>query len=140
MTNRPMHEVITRRQPITLPPEASVQNACQEMRNHRVGAILVTDPQGRLLGIFTGRDAICRMVAEGRDPKRTTLRDVMTENPECMPAHCQAIEALRLMRDGGFRHVPVMKGDRLVGIVSRGDFLADEQGRLEEESRLWERL
>ena len=52
----------------------------------------------------------------------------------------QAIEALRLMRDGGFRHVPVVDGDRLVGVVSRGDFLADERGRLEAESELWERL
>ena len=69
MTNRHMHEIITRRHPITLPPEASVQHACQEMRNHRIGAILVTDPHGRLLGIFTGRDAICRMLAEGRDPQ-----------------------------------------------------------------------
>ena len=51
-----------------------------------------------------------------------------------------AIEALRLMRDGGFRHVPVVEGDRLVGVVSRGDFLGQEQARLEDESVLWERL
>jgi CBS domain-containing protein len=140
MTNRHMHEIITRRHPITLPPEASVQHACQEMRNHRIGAILVTDPHGRLLGVFTGRDAICRIIAEGRDPHATRLRDVMTANPETMPPHVQAIEALRLMRDGGFRHVPVVDGDRLVGVVSRGDFLADERGRLEAESDLWERL
>jgi CBS domain-containing protein len=140
MTNRHMHEIITRRHPITLPPEASVQHACQEMRNHRIGAILVTDPHGRLLGVFTGRDAICRIIAEGRDPHATRLRDVMTANPETMPPHVQAIEALRLMRDGGFRHVPVVDGDRLVGVVSRGDFLADERGRLEAESELWERL
>jgi CBS domain-containing protein len=140
MTNRHMHEIITRRHPVTLPPEASVQHACQEMRNHRIGAILVTDPHGRLLGVFTGRDAICRIIAEGRDPHATRLRDVMTANPETMPPHVQAIEALRLMRDGGFRHVPVVDGDRLVGVVSRGDFLADERGRLEAESELWERL
>ena len=140
MTNRHMHEIITRRHPITLPPEASVQHACQEMRNHRIGAILVTDPHGRVLGIFTGRDAICRILAEGRDPHATRLREVMTANPESMPPHVQAIEALRLMRDGGFRHIPVVDGDRLVGMVSRGDFLAEERGRLEAESHLWERL
>jgi CBS domain-containing protein len=140
MSNRHMHEIITRRHPVSLPPEASVQHACQEMRKHRIGAILVTDPHGRLLGIFTGRDAICRMLAEGRDPKATRLREVMTENPDCMPPHCSAIEALRLMRDGGFRHVPVMDGERLVGIVSRGDFQGTEHTRLEEESHLWERM
>ena len=140
MTNRHMHEIITRRHPITLPPGASVRHACQAMRQHRIGAVLVTDPQGGLLGIFTGRDAINRVVAEGRDPHTTCLSDVMTGSPETMPPHVQAIEALRLMRDGGFRHIPVVDGDRLVGIVSRGDFLADEHGRLEAESDLWERL
>ncbi|WP_242481746.1 CBS domain-containing protein [Paracraurococcus ruber] len=135
-----MHEIITRRHPITLPPEASVQHACQEMRNHRIGAVLVTDPRGRLLGIFTGRDAICRMLAEGRDPHGTRLREVMTPDPECCAPQIRAIEALRLMRDGGFRHIPVVDGHRLVGIVSRGDFLSDEHARLEDESHLWERI
>jgi len=140
MTNRPMHEIITRRHPISLPPEASVRHACLEMRNHRIGAILVTDPHGRLLGIFTGRDVTNRVVAEGLDPHATRLDAVMTVRPETMPPHVQAIEALRLMRDGGFRHIPVVDGHRLVGIVSRGDFQAAEHGRLEAESYLWERL
>ena len=140
MTNRHMHEIITRRHPSTLPPEASVQHACQEMRNHRVGAILVTDRHGRLLGIFTGRDAICRMLADGRDPKATRLRDAMTPNPECCAPHVTAIEALRLMRDCGCRHLPVVEGERLLGIVSRGDFKGLEQARLDEETGLWERL
>lgn len=139
-TNRPMQEIVLRRTPVTLPPEATVQEACREMRNHRIGAVLVTDSAGQLKGIFTGRDAICRMLAEGRDPARTQLAEVMTSCPECLGPQVTAIEALRLMRDGGFRHVPVVEGDRLVGIVSRGDFLGQEQARLEEESVLWERL
>jgi len=140
MQQRPMQDVIIRRQPVTLPPEATVQQACQAMRQHRIGAVLVTDPGRRLLGIFTGRDAICRMLAEGRDPASTALAAVMTPRPTCMPPDARAIEALRLMRDGGFRHVPVVDGERLLGVVSRGDFHGDEQSRLEEESTLWERL
>jgi CBS domain-containing protein len=140
MTNRPMHEVITRRQPVTLPPAASVQEACQAMRQHRIGAVLVTDEVGRLLGIFTGRDAIARVLAEGRDAATTRLQAVMTPQPHCCAPHRRAIEALRLMRDGGFRHIPVVEGERLVGIVSRGDFLGAEQARIEEETALWERL
>jgi CBS domain-containing protein len=139
-TNRPMQDVIVRRKPVTLPPEATVQRACQEMRAHRIGAVLVTDPGGRLLGIFTGRDAICRMLAEGRDPTATRLAEVMTARPECLGPQVTAIEALRLMRDGGFRHVPVLDGGRLVGVVSRGDFLGQEHTRLEDEAQLWERL
>lgn len=140
MTNRPMHEVVVRRTPVTLAPDATVQAACAEMRNHRIGAVLVTDRHGRLLGIFTGRDAICRMLAEGRDPARTTLDQVMTRNPETLGPRHRAIEALRLMRDGGFRHLPVVDGERLVGIVSRGDFQGMEHARLEDESHLWERI
>ncbi|WP_135467591.1 CBS domain-containing protein [Crenalkalicoccus roseus] len=140
MTNRPMQEIIVRRTPVTLPPDATVQQACQRMRDSRIGAVLVTDAAGRLLGIFTGRDAICRMLAEGRDPARTRLGEVMTPRPECLGPRARAIEALRLMRDCGFRHVPVVDGERLLGIVSRGDFQGTEQARLEEESHLWERL
>ncbi len=140
MTDRPMQEIIIRRAPVTLHPEATVQQACAEMRDHRIGAVLVTDAAGRLLGIFTGRDAICRMLAEGRDPATTCLREVMTPNPETLGPRQRAIEALRLMRDSGFRHVPVVDGDQLLGIVSRGDFRAGEQLHLEDESHLWERM
>jgi CBS domain-containing protein len=138
--HRTMQEVIIRRQPVTLPPEATVQQACCEMRNHRIGAVLVTDAEGRLLGIFTGRDAICRMLVEGRDAQRTPLSAVMTRKPETMAPSTKAVEALRLMRDGGFRHIPVVEGERLVGIVSRGDFRSSEHARLEEDDHLWERL
>lgn len=140
MTSRHMHEVITRRSPVTLRPEASVQQATQAMRDHHIGAVLVTDHAGRLLGIFTGRDAIGRMLAEARDPRTTRLEDVMTKRPESLAPHATAMEALRMMRDSGFRHVPVVHGERLVGIVSRGDFHLQEHARLEEESTLWERL
>jgi CBS domain-containing protein len=140
MTDRPMQEIIVRRSPVTLPPGATVQAACTEMRNRRIGAVLVTDPEGRLLGIFTGRDAICRMLAEGRDPRSTRLEEVMTRGPETLGPRVKAIEALRLMRDGGFRHTPVVEGDRLLGIVSRGDFRGQEHARIEEESHLWERI
>jgi CBS domain-containing protein len=140
MTNRPMHEVMHRRSPVTLHPEATVQEACVAMRNHRVGAVMVIDHAGGLLGIFTGRDAVGRMLAEARDPCATRLAEVMTRGPACLGPHHTAIEALRLMRDSGFRHVPVVHGGQLLGIVSRGDFHGHETARLDEESVLWERL
>ena len=141
MVNRHMHEIILRRrEPVAMRPEATVQEACREMRNHRIGAVLVRDRQGRLQGIFTGRDAVCRMLAECRDPARTTLEKVMTKGPEVVGPRITAIEALRLMRDCGCRHLPVVEGERLLGIVSRGDFEGLEQARLDEETGLWERL
>ena len=106
----------------------------------RIGAIVVTDEQERLLGIFTGRDA-SRMLAEAKDPIETCLRDVMTCNPDTVSPRQTAIEALRLMQDGGFRHVPVVsETGRVVGIASRYDFRGLEQDRLDEETGYWERI
>ena len=140
MTNRPMLEIVVRREPVTLPPDATVLEAARTMREQRVGAVLVTDPDGALLGIFTGRDAVCRMLAEKRDPARTTLSEAMTRKPETIGPQAKAIEALRLMQDCGVRHLPVVDRARLIGVVSRGDFRGSEQARLDEETELWERL
>ena len=64
----------------------------------------------------------------------------MTKNPHCLPPGHTAIHALRLMRDGGFRHVPVVDEGVVIGIVSRGDFRGLEQDRLDEETGIWERM
>ena len=139
MTNRQMSEILRNQKPLTLPPEASVQEACKHMHARRVGAVLVMDAAGALQGIFTGRDAV-RVLAGAKDPAATPLRQVMTRDPATLPPGCTAIEALRLMRDGGFRHVPVVQGGAVVGVVSRGDFRGLEQDRLDEETGLWERI
>ncbi len=139
MTNRPMSEIIRNRAPVTLPPTATVQEACKHMHKRRIGAVLVTDAKGRLLGIFTGRDAV-RFLAAGKDPIAIPLRAVMTRKPQVMPPARTAIEALRLMQDGGFRHIPVVEGDVVMGIVSSGDFRGQERDRLDEETGFWERI
>jgi CBS domain-containing protein len=139
INHRRMADVI-RRTPITLPASATVQQACQEMHQHRVGAILVVDDHHRLEGIFTGRDVV-RLLALGRNPAHTHLQAVMTKEVATLPPGHQAIEALRLMQDGGFRHVPVVDHQgRLMGIVSHGDFRHFEHARLDEETGIWERL
>ena len=140
MTNRPMSEIVRGQKPLTMAPAASIRQACEAMRERKVGAVLVTDEAQRLVGIFTGRDAICRVLAEGRDPASTRLADVMTTGPMTMPPGNKAIDALRLMQDGGFRHIPVVDRDRVVGIVSKGDFRGLEQDRLDEETGIWERI
>ena len=108
------------------------------MHRRTVGAVLVTNGKGELVGIFTGRDAV-RVMAEGKD-LATPLRQVMTKKPHCLPPRHTAIHALRLMRDGGFRHVPVVDEGVLIGVVSRGDFRGLEQDRLDEETGIWERM
>lgn len=140
MTQRHMADLIRDQRPLTLRPDASVQEACCAMRDRRVGAVLVTDAAGRLLGIFTGRDSVARVLAEGRAAATTPLDAVMTRAPDAIAPDTTAVEALRLMQDGGYRHLPVVAGGRVVGIVSRGDFRGLEQARLDEETGLWERL
>jgi len=137
---RKMSDLVREQNPLMLPASASVKEAARHMRERRVGAVLVTDHDASLLGIFTGRDAVDRMLAEGKDPAATTLADVMTPNPEAMAPHHTAIEALRLMQDARCRHLPIVHEGRVVGIVSRGDFRGIEQDRLDEETGLWERI
>ena len=138
MTIRRMSEVI-RRKPVTLPHTARVQEACRLMRQDRIGAILVVDDHERLVGIFTGRDAV-HLLADGHNPAHTHLATVMTKSPDCMPPSHNAMAALRLKHAGGIRHQPVVDAGRIVGIVSVGDFRAIEHARLDEETGIWERI
>jgi CBS domain-containing protein len=137
---RAMSEIVRDQKPLVLSPRATVKHACECMRERRVGAVLVADRGHHLVGIFTGRDAVCRVLAEDRGAAETTLAEVMTRDPATMPPSNSAIEALRLMRDGGFRHVPVVADGKIIGIVSHGDFRGLETARLDEETGLWERL
>jgi CBS domain-containing protein len=140
MANRKLADIIKRQAPITLPVNATVQQACKQMRDRRVGAILVTESDGRLAGLFTGRDAVARVLAEALDPTATTLGGVMTVQPDTLKPDAHAIDALRMMNDGGYRHLPILDGTRIAGIVSRGDFTGLEGARLDEETGFWEIL
>ncbi len=136
---RTMSDLVRNQNPLILPPNASVMEAARCMRERGTGAVLVAENEANLLGIFTGRDAVARVLAEGRDPGATRLAEVMTCNPDTMRPSHTAIEALRLMQDARCRHLPIVHEGHIVGIVSRGDFRGLEQDRLDEETGLWER-
>jgi CBS domain-containing protein len=119
---RSVADIVCRQKPAILPPTATVLDACRLMRERRIGAVLVADTDGQLVGLFTGRDAVGRVLAERRDPGETLLATVMTEKPDTLGPKALAIEALRLMQDGGYRHVPVVDGKEIVGILSFADF------------------
>jgi CBS domain-containing protein len=137
---RRLHDVVLDQQPLTLPPTATVKQACEAMRDRRAGSVVVTAANGALMGIFTGRDAVCRVLATGKDAATTRLDDVMTRDPATMSPDQTAVEALRLMWDRGCRHTPLVKGGRVVGVVSRGDFKGLEHNRHEDERDLWEHM
>ena len=137
---RRLSDIIFNQNPLILPQDASVKDACTLMSDRRAGSVMATDKSGKLAGIFTGRDAVTRVLAQGKDATRTRLAEVMTTDPDIMSPEQTAIDALRIMWDGGYRHLPVVKDGKILGIVSRGDFKADEQDRLEEERNLWEHM
>ncbi len=137
---RKLSDVILEQRPLTMNETASVMAACERMRDSQAGSVLVTGDNGRLVGIFTGRDAVCRVVAAGRDAATTRLADVMTAKPATMSPEQTAIDAMRLMWDGGFRHVPLVKNGKILGVVSRGDFKGVEHSRHEDERDLWEHM
>ncbi len=112
-------------------PETTVSEAVRAMTEGHFGAVLVGSG-GELAGIFTERDLLTRVVDKGRDPGQTQLQDVMTRDPDCVAPDDTALEALERMRQRGYRHLPVMKGSQVVGIVSIRDLYAAAKGELEE--------
>jgi CBS domain-containing protein len=137
---RKLRDIILEQQPLIMNQTASVRAACERMRDTQAGSVLVTSDTGRLVGIFTGRDAVCRVLAEGRDAVTTKLDQVMTPNPTTLSPDQTAIDALRLMWDAGFRHVPLVRNGKILGVVSRGDFKGFEHTRHEYERDLWEHM
>lgn len=138
MINRRLRYILKDQNPLLMQGSESVQKACEVMREKHVGSVLVVDEHERLHGIFTGRDAV-RLLAEGKGGA-TTLAHAMTPHPVTISPEQKAIDALRAMSDGGFRHVPVIEHDRIVGVVSRADFKGEEIDRLDQEEALAERI
>jgi CBS domain-containing protein len=137
---RKMSDLIRDQSPLALPASTPIVEAARQMRQRQVGAALIIGGDSELIGIFTGRDAVDRVLAEGKNPAETTLGDVMTREPCTLTSQHRAIDALRLMQDARCRHLPIVQEGKLVGIVSRGDFRGIEVDRLDEETGLWERI
>jgi CBS domain-containing protein len=123
--DRTIRDIIKNQQPITAPASMSVRHAASIMKQRRIGAMMVVEADV-LVGIFTERDALNGVVAEGRDTQTTTLAEVMTHNPQTVSADATFNAALELMHEGRFRHVPVVENGVPVGMVSARDALGSE--------------
>ena len=123
--------------PLILLSSKTIQEACRSMRRRKCGCALVVDDQGHLVGIFTGRDAV-RAIAEDKKSGSTELSSAMTNPPLTISPERHAVEALRIMSDGGFRHLPVIENSKIRGVVTRNSFTAIELDRLDEEEHLKE--
>lgn len=132
MPNRSVRDVIANRKPLTAPPRTTISSAARLMKKHHVGALMVVEG-GRLTGIFTERDAVFRVLAEGRDPAITHVSQVMTTNPRTIDSDKAVGHALLIMHDGGFRHVPVVERGKPIGMISARDAVDPELHEFESE-------
>ncbi len=130
MPNRPIRDIIRRGKLVTALEGTTVAEAARQMKAGKVGAILVMDGD-RLAGIFTERDVLMRVVAEGLDPASTRLKGVMTPNPDTISPDKPFGHALIMMYDHGYRHMPVVEDGKAVGIVSMRDAAPPELHELE---------
>lgn len=101
-------------------PDATVLDAVRKMNQERIGALLVMNGDD-LVGIFTERDVLTRVVDQTRDPAKTRVAEVMTSKPVVVTAAATINEAMAIVSEKHFRHLPVVEGGRLVGLVSAGD-------------------
>ena len=125
MPYRSIRTIIEPREIACAQSDLTVTEAARLMREKRVGAVAVVE-QGKLIGVFTERDATYRVVADGRDPQTTRLAEVMTRDPRTIHPDRPFSDALHIMHEGGFRHVPVVEDGRPIGMISARDALGPE--------------
>ena len=106
--------------------DATVLDATHAMNDKHIGSVVVCHGD-KVKGIFTERDVLCRVVAEGRDPRSTRVAEVMTTPVACCSPETTMEECVGVMTEKRIRHLPVVEEDRLVGIVTSGDILAREK-------------
>jgi CBS domain-containing protein len=115
-------------------PLATVIDAVNVMNDHHVGSVLVIEG-GYPVGIFSERDVLVRVVAAHRDPRQTLVRDVMTPRLHTATPDDTLLDVMRLMTERRCRHVPVIDGQSLLGLVSIGDITKAMQHNLRQEVR-----
>ena len=133
MPNRTLRQVVEGQTVVSALANTTVRAAAITMARHKIGAILVVDDQGRLAGLFTERDVLNRVVAQGLDPDSTRLSAVMTADLQTASPDKPLAHALHMMFEGGFRHVPVVEDGRPIGMVSARNALGLEIRQFEKE-------
>jgi CBS domain-containing protein len=113
----------------------NVMEVAQAMVERNIGAVPVVR-EGRLAGVFSERDLMRRIVVEGRDPHATKVGEVMTREPLSVSRNDDLEHCLVLMREHGFRHLPICEGERLLGFLSLRDLLLRDLSEKDDEVRL----
>lgn len=118
-------EFATKAPPLTCSADTSVFAAVQQMADKNYGSVVVTDADGRVEGMMTERDIFRRLIAQSRDPKTTSVSEIMTRDVRTAKAEDELFDWLRIMSNERFRRLPVVDNDgRLISVMSQGDFVA----------------
>jgi CBS domain-containing protein len=123
---RPIIELLKKREATvySLSPNDTVLEALRRMADHNVGAMMVMD-QGRLVGVLSERDYTRKIALEGRSSKDTQVKDIMTADVMTVTSQARTRECMTLMSQKKFRHLPVVDGDKVVGMISIRDIMDD---------------
>ncbi len=129
MTERTVFQSMSHKHVLSLTSTASVWEAACVMTRASCGSVLIMDPPDKLLGIVTERDLMTRVLAKALDPAKTPVSAVMTPNPQCVSPETLVSDAVVIMLERGFRHLPIVApGGKILGVFSVRDALPREIG------------
>ncbi|MCF8479807.1 MAG: CBS domain-containing protein [Rhodospirillum sp.] len=137
MQRKLVPDVVRDQQIHSVTPDVTARTVAQTMAENRVAAVVVVE-NGVLKGIITERDITARLVARNRDPDTTIAADIMTPNPDTLGPEDSAVEALRMMRERNYRHLPVTDQGTVVGMISVRDLYAVVTDQLTQDVRTHE--
>ena len=127
MSERTVFQAMSRRHVISLGPGAMVFEAACVMTHANCGSVLIIDTSSTMLGILTERDLMTRVLAKALDPAKTGVTKVMTPNPRCVAPEMKVADAVLIMIERGFRHLPIVaEGGKILGVFSARDALPRE--------------
>jgi CBS domain-containing protein len=127
---RTLKEIVAGRKLASVTAERTVWYAAKVMTRKHVGAVVVVEGK-KLQGILTERDILNRVIVLKRDPATVKVKEVMTRDPLSLSPGQLSCHAMALMTSGDFRHVPVVKNGRVIGVVSIRDAITDEHDELD---------
>ena len=107
----------------TVNASTCVYEALEDMEDKNLGALVVVESDGKLIGIFTERDYARKVILKGRSSKETTVGDIMTDRPVFVNPDTKIEECMQLMTNKYIRHLPVLENNALVGVISIGDLV-----------------
>jgi CBS domain-containing protein len=122
-----IREIMTE-SPVTMDVTGSVSDAAKAMQRNGIGDVIVVR-DGRIHGLVTDRDLVVRVVAEDRDPKSTRVGEVCSPDPACLSPDDDVSSAVQLVRERAVRRIPIVEGDRPVGVLSIGDLAIERDSR-----------